>query len=106
RASPVQGTRRRLGRRHAAAVKLLAAAAMVLGLAGASTSTPTVAGCPVFPASNPWNQRVDTLPVAASSGELIASLGTSSGVHADFGSGLYNGSRIGIPFVVVHGRTT
>ena len=27
-------------------------------------------------------------------------------MHADFGSGLYDGSRIGIPFVVVHGRTT
>ena len=27
-------------------------------------------------------------------------------MHADFGSGLYDGSRIGIPYVVVHGKTT
>jgi hypothetical protein len=27
-------------------------------------------------------------------------------VHADFGNGLYNGSRIGIPYVVVHGKST
>ena len=84
---------------------LLAAAALLLGLTGASASAPTLAGCPVFPASNPWNQKVDTLPVAANSAQLIASMG-SSGVHADFGNGLYNGSRIGIPYVVVHAKTT
>jgi hypothetical protein len=60
----------------------------------------------VFPASNPWNQPVDKLPVAASSAQLIASMGTSAGVHADFGSGLYNGSRIGIPYVVVRAAAT
>jgi hypothetical protein len=87
-------------------VKLLAAAALLVGLAGATASPPTLAGCPVFPASSPWNQRIDTLPVAANSAQLIASMGTGSGVHADFGSGLYNGSRIGIPFVVVHAKTT
>jgi hypothetical protein len=27
-------------------------------------------------------------------------------VHADFGNGLYDGSRIGIPYVVVHGKKT
>ena len=27
-------------------------------------------------------------------------------MHADFGNGLYDGSRIGIPYVVVHGKTT
>jgi hypothetical protein len=63
------------------------------------------AGCPVFPASNPWNQRVDSLPVAADSATLVASIGLDAPVHADFGSGLYEGSRIGIPFDVVT-RTT
>jgi hypothetical protein len=87
-------------------VKLVAAAALILGVAGASASTPTLAGCPVFPASNPWNQRVDRLPVAADSAQLIAPIGVAAGVHADFGSGLYNGSRIGIPYVTVHGRST
>ena len=27
-------------------------------------------------------------------------------MHADFGSGLWDGSRIGIPYVVVHGKKT
>jgi hypothetical protein len=61
------------------------------------------AGCPVFPANNPWNEPVDQLPVAANSAQLIASIGLDAHVHADFGSGLYDGSLIGIPYVVVHG---
>jgi hypothetical protein len=86
---------------------LLAAAALAgLSLTGATASAPTIAGCPVFPASNPWNQKVDTLPLASNSAQLIASMGLGGSVHADFGNGLYNGSRIGIPYVVVHAKTT
>ncbi len=88
-------------------MKLLAIALTTAALSGATAaSPPTIAGCPVFPASNPWNRKVDTLPVAANSAQLIASMGVRGNVHADFGSGLYNGSRIGIPFVVVNGKST
>jgi hypothetical protein len=87
-------------------VKLLAAAALALTLSGAAAPSPHIAGCPVFPASSPWNQRVDRLPVAADSDTLIRSIGLDVGVHADFGSGLWDGSRIGIPYVVVDGKTT
>jgi hypothetical protein len=94
-------------------VKLLVAGlALAATLTGAAlalatgSASPVLGGCPVFPASNVWNQRVDTLPVAANSAQLIASIGLDSGVHADFGSGLYNGSSIGIPYVVVHGKAT
>ena len=90
-------------------MKLVAAAttALIAALGGsAAAATPTIAGCPVFPASSVWNTAVDKLPVAADSATLIASIGLTAGVHADFGSGLYDGSRIGIPFVVVHGRAT
>ena len=86
-------------------MKLLAAAALALSLTGAAAAPTKVGGCVVFPASNPWNQPVDKLPVAASSAQLIASIGDGS-VHADFGNGLYDGSYIGIPYVVVRGRTT
>ena len=49
---------------RAARMKLLALAAAVgtLALAGSSAQPPKLAGCPVFPADNPWNQRVDRLP--------------------------------------------
>ena len=87
-------------------VLVAAAAALSLAATGATPAPPTIAGCPVFPASNAWNERVDTLPVAADSATLIASIGLTAGVHADFGSGLWDGSRIGIPYTVVHGKTT
>ncbi len=80
---------------------------MVL-LAAASASAlrlPSAPKCPVFPADNAWNQRVDALPVAANSSVLIQSIGLSTGLHADFGSGLYEGSPIGIPFDVVTKKT-
>jgi hypothetical protein len=87
-------------------VKLLAAAAATLALTGGAAAPPKLAGCPVFPASSVWNTPVDRLPVAANSAQLIASIGTGDHVHADFGSGLYDGSQIGIPFVAVHGTRT
>jgi hypothetical protein len=83
-----------------ALVLCCAAAAATAAFAAAP---PGAATCPVFPASSPWNQRVDKLPVAASSRQLVASIGSDSGLHADFGSGLWDGGPIGIPFVVVHG---
>ena len=66
---------------------------------------PGVPACPVFPADNPWNQRVDQLPVAKNSAAIIARIGLNDPVHPDFGSGLYNGSPIGIPYLVVSKQT-
>jgi hypothetical protein len=66
---------------------------------------PSAPRCPVFPASNVWNRPVDTLPVAANSAQLIASIGLDTGLHPDFGSGLYAGRPIGIPFDVVSAKT-
>jgi hypothetical protein len=84
----------------------LAVAALVIALTGAAAPRPVVGGCPVFPATNQWNLRVDRLPVAKDSAAIVGSIGLDAPVHADFGSGLYDGGRIGIPYVVVHGKTT
>jgi len=88
-------------------VKALPLLAAVVGLAAAAPAQapPRLAGCPVFPASNPWNQRVDKLPVAADSAAIVASIGRDAPLHADFGSGLWQGAPIGIPYDVVT-RTT
>jgi hypothetical protein len=85
----------------------LVAIVAVLALGGSAQALrlPAASRCPVFPASNPWNQRVDRLPVAANSDAIIASIGVDDHVHADFGSGLWNGGPIGIPVTVVR-RTT
>ncbi len=71
----------------------------------AAAAPPAIAGCPSFPAGNAWNIRVDALPVARASAALIASIGLARGLHADFGSGLWEGKPIGIPVTVV-GRAT
>jgi hypothetical protein len=63
----------------------------------------TLAGCPLFPADNAWNRRVDGLPVAPNSARLIRSIGLDDHFHADFGSGRWDGGPIGIPFTVVDG---
>ena len=83
----------------------------VVALGGASAwaaapSTPKIGGCAVFPASSVWNQRVDSLAVASNSATLVRSIGLDSSVHPDFGSGLYDGHKIGIPYVVVSGKAT
>ena len=74
-------------------------------LAALALAAPSVAGCPVFPASSPWNERVDSLPVAANSATLIRSIGLDRPLHADFGSGLWDGAPIGIPYDVVTRKT-
>lgn len=58
----------------------------------------------MFPADNPWNQRVDRLPVARNSTRIIARIGLSDPVHPDFGT-VYNGAPNGIPYAVVSSST-
>jgi hypothetical protein len=78
------------------------AAVLALGAPSADAlRVPAAPKCPIFPTSNPWNQRVDKLPVASNSAAIVNSIGASTGLHADFGSGLWEGSPIGIPFDVV-----
>jgi len=70
---------------------------------GAALAQPTIGSCNVFGRTNIWNTAIDQLPVAANSGTLVTTIGPTKGLHADFGSGLYQGSPIGIPFVTVSG---
>lgn len=56
-----------------------------------------------FPADNAWNADISQAPVDPNSARLIESIGLNTGLHPDFGSGLYEGSPIGIPYVVVSG---
>lgn len=60
-------------------------------------------GAQPFPADNAWNQDISRCPVDPDSDQLIARIGASTGLHPDFGAGLYNGAPIGIPYIVVSG---
>lgn len=67
---------------------------------------PEIDGCPVFPSDNIWNTRVDGLPVHLDSDFWIETIGSTTGLKADFGSGVWppgSNSPIGIPFTTVPG---
>jgi hypothetical protein len=54
-----------------------------------------------FPADNLWNQNIASAAVDPNSAAIINFIGASDPVHPDFGSGEFNGSSIGIPYIVV-----
>src|SRR5271155_3304228 len=54
-----------------------------------------------FPADNAWNQNIANATVDPNSAAIINFIGPTDIVHPDFGSGEYNGSSIGIPYIVV-----
>jgi len=88
-------------------VKSLFPLAALLGFASlAAAQTPAIGTCPLLPADNIWNTRIDQLPVHPSSSTWVSTIGASSPLHPDFGSGLYNGAPIGIPYVTVPGTQT
>jgi hypothetical protein len=60
-------------------------------------------GCAYFPPDNVWNTRIDSLPVDPRSNDYIATIGPNDGLHADFGSGEWDGGPIGIPYNTVPG---
>jgi hypothetical protein len=94
---------RLLRRLLACAFAPTALAVLAVASAAAPAAGPTIAGCPLFPADSFWNQRVDTLPVAPDSAAIVAAIGVDDHVHADFGSGLWEGGPIGIPVTIVRG---
>ena len=76
----------------------LAAAAIAQG-----RPVPGALSCPLTPADSFWHADVSGLPVHAQSATWISSIGSSAGLKADFGSGLWDGGPIGIPYTTVAG---
>jgi hypothetical protein len=83
-----------------------AGAALAALLGGAADGRPLAKarGCPLFPRTSHWNRPVDRLPVAKDSDAIVRSIGLDAPVHADFGSGRYQGRPIGIPYTTVSRR--
>jgi hypothetical protein len=75
-------------------------AVVFMALAGVADAHPLLGAprCPIFPASNPWNQRVDGLSVDPRSDAIVAAIGADQPLHPDFGT------RYGIPFTTVPGH--
>jgi hypothetical protein len=54
-----------------------------------------------FPSDNLWNKDISNSAVDPNSAQIINFIGSSTGIHPDFGQGEYNGSYMGIPYTVV-----
>lgn len=54
----------------------------------------------IFPSDNPINRNISQDPVDSRSDAIISLIGTP-GLKPDFGSGLWEGAPIGIPFILV-----
>ena len=57
----------------------------------------------IFPTTNPLNTDISNAAVDSKSAAIISAIGSVS-LHPDFGSGLWQGAPIGIPFSVVCGN--
>jgi hypothetical protein len=64
---------------------------------------PGAPGCRLTPSNNYWRADVRGLPVHHRSAAYINNIGPTKSLKADFGSGLWDGGPIGIPYVVVPG---
>jgi hypothetical protein len=82
---------------------VVAALTLAVATPAHAAGSPSLAasGCPLFPADNVWHAPVTRLPVHPRSRAYLAAMGTGAPIHADFGSGTWNGGPIGIPFTVV-----
>ncbi len=76
------------------------------GLASQSRGVqPVINDCPIFPAGDIWNTRIDRAPVHKKSAAYIRSIGANTRLHPDFGSGTWKGAPIGIPYQFVDDAT-
>ena len=85
-------------------IHLPASVILLLIVCGAQASP--ISGVSIFPPDHVWNVPIDTMPLDARSADYVASIGTSSPLHPDFGSGLWDGAPIGIPYNIVNNTVT
>ena len=84
----------------------VALAALMLALpapASAAVTVPGAPSCAIFPATNVWNKRVDSLPVRPDSERLKRTIGLDASLHPDFSDA--DGDGYGIPYQVVDATT-
>lgn len=95
--------RTRLRLRPGLTVSLLTVGLLATACLPAVVTLPGAPGCPITPANSYWHADVRSLPVATRSTAYVNSAGSAAHLKADFGSGLWAGGPIGIPFTTVPG---
>ena len=88
-------------KRPVAVLVALTAAVGALGVTslGPATAAPPLSACSIFPADSYWHADVSDLPVLPQSDAYVRSIGRNATLKADFGSGLWDGGPIGIPYM-------
>ena len=86
---------------HPARLVIALVAPLVAAAPAAAHPLPQAPNCPVFPETSVWNRPVSKLPLRKDSRTIVGSIGARLRLHADFGSGLWDGGPIGIPITVV-----
>jgi hypothetical protein len=66
--------------------------------------SPSIGNLQIFPADNPWNWDISSYDVHPNSTAYITTIGSSRGLHPDFGT-VWDGAPNGIPYVIVSGST-
>ena len=68
-------------------------------------TSPTLAGCSIFPANHIFNTPIDSLPAHASSAAFLTTIGTARNLHLDLGNTVdqQSSAYYGIPWNVVKG---
>jgi hypothetical protein len=72
------------------------------GTTGSVGDSPTVGGCQIFPADNPWNLDISGYPLHANGATYLSSMSPSTGFHPDWG---LMSDGYGIPFTFGTGAT-
>jgi hypothetical protein len=90
--------------RTTGAVALVVAASMLHFVPSSEARpVPGAPACPMTPADSFWHADVSVLPVHGQSSTWVTSIGTTAGLKADFGSGVWDGGPIGIPYTTAPG---
>lgn len=74
---------------------------LLVAVSTKAVGQPHIDKCIVFPADNIWNTPITSAPVHARSATYVNTIGADLSLRNDFGSGLWNGAPIGIPYVLV-----
>ena len=82
----------------------LGAVAPLFAVTACEVALPGAPNCPVTPNNSYWHANVSALPVSSHSADLRGHRRRElSPLHADFGSGTWDGGPIGIPYTTVPG---
>jgi len=74
---------------------ILGTLAVLFFLPPAVLAQQVIKNCPIFPANNIWNRRIDALPLDPNSATYVSTIGAATHFHPDVGNDIFS---FGIPY--------